>query len=129
MWIILISFDIIKSEKYIELTASEANGGLGLGCTRSTACGVCCVCGGLPLLRKLRFSGAGVLSLCGVSAGVRGGVCVGLEEPGSGLPSSESFRLFVRILAISASWLSTGLETTLNTEHKWVWLLTTLNDI
>lgn len=88
-----------------ELTANGGSGGLGLGCTRSTGCRVvCCVCcGGLPLLRRLRFSGAGVSSLCGVKAGVNGGVCVGLCEPaGSGLPSSESLRLLVRFLSVAS---------------------------
>lgn len=60
-------------------------------------------CGGLPLLRRLRFSGAGVSSLCGVKAGVNGGVCVGLCEPaGSGLPSSESLRLLLRFLSVAS---------------------------
>lgn len=54
-------------------------------------------------MRRLRFSGAGVSSLCGVNAGVNGGVCVGLWEPGSGLPSSESFRLFDRFRVVSFS--------------------------
>lgn len=53
-------------------------------------------------MRKLRFSGAGVSSLCGVKAGVNGGVCVGLCEPGSGLPSSESLRLLVRFLSVAS---------------------------
>lgn len=86
--------------KVAKLTANGGSGGLGLGWTKSTGCKVCCVCGGVPLLRKLRFSGAGVSSLCGVKAGVSGGVCVGLCEPGSGLPSSESFRLLVRFLVV-----------------------------
>lgn len=54
-------------------------------------------------MRRLRFSGAGVSSRCGVKAGVNGGVCVGLCEPGSGLPSSESFRLLVRFLVVVVS--------------------------
>jgi len=91
-----------SESKVAELTANEGSGGLGLGCTKSTGCRVCCVCGGLPLLRRLRFSGAGVSSLCGVKAGVSGGVCVGLCEPGSGLPSSESFRLLVRFLTVTS---------------------------
>lgn len=64
-------------------------------------------------MRKLRFSGAGVSSLCGVKAGVSGGVCVGLCEPGSGLPSSESFRLLVRFLTVvSDSGIPDDVDTT-----------------
>jgi len=101
----------LSTSKIARLTANGGSGGLGLGCTRSTGCRLCCVSEGLPLLRRLRFSGAGVSSLCGVKAGVSGGVCVGLCEPGSGLPSSESFRLLVRFLA-SDSGIPDDVDTT-----------------
>lgn len=63
-------------------------------------------------MRRLRFSGAGVSSRCGVRAGVNGGVCVGLCEPGSGLPSSESFRLLVRFRVASDSATPEDVDTT-----------------
>lgn len=108
-----ILLGLIVKSKMAELTANGGSGGLGLDWTRSTGCKVCCVCGGLPLLRRLRFSGAGVSSLCGVKAGVSGGVCVGLCEPGSGLPSSESFRLLVCFLAVvSDSGIPDDVDTT-----------------
>lgn len=66
------------------------------------ACRLGCVCGGLPVFLRLKFSGAGVSSLWGVRAGVRGGVFVGLGVPGSALPSSDSLILLSHFRLITS---------------------------